>query len=246
MNRNEFFQAMPITKVILRLTNAALEICTDDIEDVHVMASGGKNEMDALRIQTAADTLTIEQPVSALAKSASASSSWLQLTLRLPRNWKGMIDSRTVTGWMNLRSLTGSDLSLDTVSGQIMASDLDFITLSARAVTGDVKLNQVHSDRCSLFTTSGSLTAMRTGLRIGSASTVTGLITLDLVQPFEELTLNSVTGDICVDVPITECDATLRSISGRIRTDGISNMAGGHKLRATTVSSDLDLTCNIE
>ena len=246
MNRNEFFQALPITRVILRLTNAALEICTDDIEDVHVMASGGKNEIDALRITAAADTLTVEQPVSALAKSAAASGSWLQLTLRLPRKWKGAIDGRTVTGWMNLRGLTGSDLSLDTVSGQIMANDMDFITLSARAVTGDVKFNEVRSDKCSLFSTSGSLTAMRTAITKGNASTVTGLITLDLVEPFEELTLNSVTGDICVDAPITECDAALRSISGRIRTSGVSIVEGGRKLRATTVSSDLDLTCNLE
>lgn len=246
MNRNEFFQALPVTRVILRLTNAALEICTDDIEDVHVMASGGKTEIDALRITAAADTLTVEQPVSALAKSAAVSGSWLQLTLRLPRNWKGAIDARTVTGWMNIRSLTGSDLSLDTVSGQIMATELDFITLSAHAVTGDVKFNEVRSDKCSLFSTSGSLTAMRTALSKGSANTVTGLITLDLVEPFEELTLNSVTGDICVDAPITECDATLRSISGRIRTSGVSIVEGGRKLRATTVSSDLDLTCNLE
>lgn len=246
MNRNEFFQALPITKVVLHLTNASLEICTDDIEDVHVMVSGGKADVEALRISATADTLTIEQPVAALAKSAAASTSWLQLTLRLPRSWKGAIDARTISGWMNIRSTTGSDLALDTVSGQIMATDLDFITLSARAVTGDVKFNQVNCAKCSLFSTAGSLTAMRTALRSGSASTVTGSIALDLIAPFEELTLNSVTGDICVDAPITECDAALRSISGRIRTSGVSIMEGGCKLRATTVSSDLDLTCNIE
>ena len=50
MNRNEFFQALTVTKLTLRLTSAALEICTDDIEDIHVMISGGKTDMDALRI----------------------------------------------------------------------------------------------------------------------------------------------------------------------------------------------------
>ena len=246
MNRNEFFQALPITKIVLRLTNAALEICTDDIEDIHVMASGGKAEADSLRICAAADVLTVEQPVSALAKAAASPASWLQITLRLPRNWKGAIDGRTVSGWMNIRGLTGSDLDLDTVSGQIAAANLSFLTLSAHAVTGDVKLHQAKCNKCSLFSTSGSLTAMRCTMKNGSARTVTGDISLDLVAPFEELALNSVTGDICVDAPITECDATLRSISGRIRTSGVSIVEGGRKLRATTVSSDLDLTCNIE
>ena len=246
MNRNEFFQALPVTKLVLRLTSATLEICTDDIDDIHVMISGGKADVEALRISASADALTVEQPVSTLAKSAAAPGRWLQIAIRLPRTWKGAIEARTVTGWMNIRAVAGTDLSLDTVSGMIMAADLSFLTMSARSVTGDVKLNQVSSGKCSLFSTSGSLTAMRTSLQNGSASTVTGLITLDLVSPFEELTLNSVTGDLCVDAPITACDALMRSVSGRIRTSGVSIVEGAAKLRATTVSSDLDITCNLE
>lgn len=246
MNRNEFFQALPVAKLSLKLTSATLEICTDDIEDIHVMASGSQSDMDELRIAQTADALTVEQPVSRLARKPSATGSWLQIAIRLPRSWKGAIEARTVSGWMNIRSIAGTDLSLDTVSGMVMASEVSFLTLSARAVTGDIKLNQTDCGKCSLFSTSGSLTAMRTAFNRGSASTVTGLITLDLVAPFEELTLNSVTGEMCVDAPITECDAVLRSVSGRIRTSGISIVEGAAKLRATTVSSDLDLTCNIE
>lgn len=245
MNRNEFFQALPITRLNLRLTSATLEICTDDIEDVHVMVSGSDPDVEALRISASADALTVEQPMSALAKSAAASS-WMQLAIRLPRTWKGAIEARTVTGWMTIRAVAGTDLSLDTVSGGISVADASFLTMSARSVTGDVKLNQAETGKCSLFSTSGSLTAMRSALRTGSASTVTGLITLDLVAPFEELSLNSVTGEMCVDAPITECDAMLRSVSGRIRTSGISIVEGAARLRAATVSSALDLTCNIE
>ena len=210
------------------------------------MISGGKTDVESLRIAASADTLTVDQPVSALAKSAAASGSWLQLAIRLPRTWKGAIEARTISGWMNIRAVAGTDLTLDTVSGTIMATDVNFLALSARSVTGDMKLTQVSTGKCCLFSTSGSLTAMRTALKTGSASTVTGLITLDLVTPFEELALNSVTGDLCVDAPITECDAMLRSVSGRIRTSGVSIAEGAGKLRATTVSSDLDLTCNLE
>ena len=246
MNRNAFYQALRLTKLTLRLTSATVEFCTDDIEDIHVMISGGKSDVEALRIIEASGMLTLEQPVSVTAKSAAASGSWLQIAVRLPRSWKGAIDARTITGWMSIRALSGTDLSLDTVSGMIMAADLDFITLGIRSVTGDVKLNQVRCDKCNLLSTSGSLTAMRTSLRCGNASSVTGLITLDLVAPFEELTLNAVTGDLCVDAPITECDAVLRSVSGRIRTSGISIVEGAATLRAASVSSDLDMTCNIE
>ncbi len=246
MNRNDFFPALPVTKLILRLTSATLEVCTDDIEDIHVMVSGAKADVEALRIASAGDTLTVEQTVTQLAKSAAASDRWMQIAIRLPREWKGAIDSRTVTGWMNIRAVAGTDLSLDTVSGMMLCSELNFMAITARAVTGDVKLNQIGCDKASLFSTSGSLTAMRTALRSGSASTVTGEITLDLVTPFEELTLNSVSGDLCVDAPIDTCDAVLRTVSGRIRTSGVSIVEGACKLRATTVSSDLDLTSNLD
>lgn len=246
MNRNEFFQALPVARLNLKLTSASLEICTDDIDDIHVMASGGQSDTEELRIALTADVLTIEQPVSKLPRKATGTASWLQVTIRLPHSWKGAIEARTISGWMNIRSVAGTDLNIDTVSGMIMASDVSFLTLSVRSVTGDIKLNQADCRKGFLFSTSGSLTAMRSALDRGSASTVTGLITLDLVAPFEELTLNSVTGEMCVDAPITECDAVLRSVSGRIRTSGISIVEGADKLRATTVSSDLDLTCNIE
>ena len=246
MNRNEFFQALPVTKLLLRLTSATLEICTDDIEDIHIMVSGSKTDVDALRIASSADGLTVGQPVSALAKSAKAPDSWLQIAIRLPRSWKGAIDARTVTGWMNIRSVAGTDMSLDTVSGMLMVNDVSFLTLSARAVTGSVKLEQVSAGKCSLFSTSGSLTVHASSVKEGSANTVTGQIVLALTAPFETLSLNSVTGDLRVDAPMSECNALLRSVSGRIHTSGVSILEGAPRLSATTVSSDLDLTCTIE
>lgn len=245
MNRNEFFQALPITRLSIRLTSAALEICTDDIDDVHVMISGSQHDVDVLRVSAAADTLVIEQPVAAMAKSA-VSSSWMQLTLRVPTNWKGAIEARTVTGWMNLRRLSGTDLSLDTVSGMVMASGMDFITISARSVVSDVKLTDISCDSCSMVSTSGSVSALAAQLRKGSMTTVTGLITLALLAPFEELTCSTVTGEIAIDAPIDACDATLRSVSGRLRTGSIILEEGAPRLRATTVSSDVDLCSTLE
>ncbi|MBR6667138.1 MAG: DUF4097 family beta strand repeat protein [Clostridia bacterium] len=245
MNRNEFFPALPVTKLKLRLTSAALEIITDDIEDIHVMASGGKADIEELRIAAAADTLTIEQPVSKLTLVAPATGSWLQLTLRLPRSWKGAVEARSVSGWMTIRGLSGTDMSLDTVSGMVSVSDVSFLTLSARAVTGDVKLLQSGVNKASLFSTSGELTATSVAVNTLSASTVTGEISLDLLAPFEELSLHTVTGDLHVAAPITACDATIRSVSGHIHPEGVEIVEGAAKLRAVTVSSDLDISCNL-
>ena len=184
MNRNEFFPALPLTKLQLRLTHAALEICTDDIEDVHVMATGSQAEVDTLRIHAAADTLTVEQPL-----GKKSSGRWLQVVIRLPRSWKGAISARTHSGWMNLRSLSGTDLALATVSGAILASDLRFITLAARTLTGDVKLTQAICDRCSLFSVSGGLSALDVQLKTARAATLTSTVHYSLTAPFETLSL---------------------------------------------------------
>ena len=72
MNRNEFFQALPLTKLILRLTGATLEICTDDIEDIHVMVSGGKAEAEAIREKGIAEAEALEKKADAMAKYGRA------------------------------------------------------------------------------------------------------------------------------------------------------------------------------
>ena len=244
MNRNEFFQALPITRLNLRMTGAALEICTDDIDDIHVMISGSKADAEAMRVLAKADTLTLEQPL--FLKAAKAANTWLQVTIRLPRSWKGAVDARTITGWMNIRSFAGTDLALNTVSGTIMANDLNFMTISARSVTGDVKLTQVICKEVSLFSAFGSLSVMDVQLQKAKAYTGTGTVALTLPHPFEALTLASITGDLCVDAPIILCDAAMRSVSGRIRTTGVSIVEGGPKVRAATVSSDLDITTTLE
>ena len=93
MSRNEFFPALPVVRINARLTSASLEICPDDIDDVHVMASG--DAPDALQISFSAGTLHITQRRTTAARHPGG---WTQLTLRVPRAWKGSIDARTRSG----------------------------------------------------------------------------------------------------------------------------------------------------
>ncbi|MBQ8554688.1 MAG: DUF4097 family beta strand repeat protein [Clostridia bacterium] len=241
MNRNEFVQALPVTSIAARLIGAVLEVYMDDIDDIHVMVSGDERDVTNLRVQCTADQLLVEQPAASLAKNP-VSTSWMQVTLRIPRSWKGSIEARTVSGWMNIRGVNGADLAMETVSGMLMASDVSFIAASIRSVTGDIKITGLTAERCSLSSTSGSVLAAATSLRSGSANTVTGGVTLSLTEPFEEISANSVSGDIRIEAPIDACDAVLRSVSGRIRTSGVSIVEGAAKVRATTVAGDLDIT----
>lgn len=246
MDRNEFFQALPITGVTLKLIGASLEICTDDIEDVHVMISGDSRDVSALKAAISADRLIIEQPASAIARNP-LSAGWMQLTLRLPRTWKGSIDARTVTGWINARGLDGADLSLDAVSGTIMAADVNFITASLRSVTGDVTLAGAQLEKGIFAATSGSVTIAPAAMRTLSVTTVTGVIRAALAAPFEDVSISTVSGNAYIEAPVEECDAVLRSVSGRLSTDEISiREDAAARLRATSVTGDLTLVSTLE
>ena len=241
MNRNEFLEALPLTRITLKLTGAALEICTADIDDIHVMVSGSDKDTENLRIMVNADQLVLEQPASSLAKNP-INKTWLQVTLRLPQTWKGRIEARTVSGWITARCLSGADLSLDSVSGTISGSELDFITISARSVTGDVRINGMSCEKCSLASTSGDVSALTASLQHCSLSNITGDATLSLYAPFEEITATTVTGDVIIEAPMDVCSASLRSVSGRIRTSGVTIREDGPKVRVTSVTGGLDLS----
>ena len=245
MNRNEFFEALPVSRVTLKLISATLEICTDDIDDIHVMVSGSDKDVAALRIAASGDQLLVEQPAASLAKNP-VGTSWLQVTLRLPLSWKGRIDGRTVSGLINARCLTGTDLSLESVSGLITAHDLSFITASLRSVTGDVKVTCLGCDRCTLASTSGDVSLLGSSLNTCSVTGITGNTALTLQSPFTEISATSVTGDVAIDAPVDECDVVLRSVSGRIRTSGVSIIEGSPiRVRVNTVTGGLDLNRTI-
>lgn len=243
MNRNEFLEALPLTRITLKLTGAALEISADDIDDISIMVSGADNDVRALRISVSGDQLLIEQPALSVAKNP-VSSSWMQVNIRLPLSWKGRIDARTVSGWINARGLAGSDLTLDTVSGLITASALQFLTISMRTVTGDIRVNGMTCEKGTLGSTSGAVSVQAGSMETCSLSSITGSMLLSLRSPFRAITASSVIGDLAIDAPITDCNAVIRSVSGRIHTSGVSIVEDAPvSVHFNTVSGSLDLAC---
>lgn len=242
MNRNEFLEALPLTRIMLKLTGATLEICTDDIDDINVMVSGADGDVKALRISVSGDQLLVEQPAVSLAKNPMTNN-WLQVTIRLPLTWKGRIDGRTVSGWINVRGLSGSDLSLDTVSGLITASTLIFQTLSIRSVTGDIRINGMACEKGAFFSTSGAISMQSVSMKTCTLTSVTGNAALSLTSPFESIAATSVTGDLMIDAPIDAARAQMRSVAGHISTNGVSIAEEAEaSVQFNTVSGSLDLT----
>ncbi len=242
MNRNEFLEPLLLSRISLKLSGATLEICTDDIEDIHVMASGAEGDVKALRISVSGNQLLVEQPTVSLQKNP-ISTSWLQVTIRLPMSWKGRIDARTVTGWINVRCLNGTDLTLESVSGLINANALLFSDITLRTVTGDIRVGDMTCIKATLGTTSGAVRLQNTSLEQCSLTTVTSSMALALRAPFQSITASSVIGDLAIDAPISQCNAVCRSVAGRISTNGVSILETADcTVQFTTVSGSLDIS----
>lgn len=242
MNRNEFLEYLPLTRIVMKLTSATLEICTDDIDCINVMISGADGDVKALRIEVSGNQLLVEQPALTLQKSP-ANTSWLQVTIRLPLDWKGRIEGRTVSGWINARALSGSDLTLETVSGLINACALTFGDATLRTVTGDIRIADMTCVRGSLASTSGVISAQNVSIDSCTLLNITGSMALGFRSPFGSVTASSVIGDLSIDAPITQCAITHRSVSGRISSGNISIIEGAAPtVHFNTVSGNLDIS----
>ena len=131
MNSRNSFSSLTITQLVIHLTGALLELYADDTQEIQVMASGDDHDMKAVSLAQNGDTLTLEQSAAALSP-LPLSARWLQVTIRIPRAWKGRVEIRTTSGSVHVRGLQVSDLSVESLSGFVMLSDLSSLSLKVK------------------------------------------------------------------------------------------------------------------
>ena len=78
------------------------------------------------------------------------------------------------------------------------------------------------------------------------ASTGAVMITLPetaVTSTFRKVDVNAVSGNVIITAPVEAMDVNLRSISGRVRTEGVNIREGGDvpSVRVTGVTADLKL-----
>ena len=226
MNRNESFPALTVSALNVRLGWANLEIMVDDVEDIQVLLSGDEGEIAEMKLTLQEGRLQVEQPSYGISTRIH-NSKWMQVVVRLPRGWKGSVDASSVTGSVNVRGVTGTDLNLDTVSGDVLAHDLSGESLSLRTVSGKVRLEGA-------------------GFVSYRLNDVSGDVALTLSDAFERLDGVTVSGNVSITAPITRADASLRAISGRLLTEGVSIGSGAPRVAMSSVSANVQLICSLK
>ena len=245
MNRNESFAAPDVGTLAVRLAWASAEIITDDVEDLLIHVAGDDHDVSELKITLQEGRLVIEQPTYGLSIHQLHSERWMQLLIRIPRSWKGAVDANTITAALKVRGISGSDITLDSVSGSVQAAALTSITTTLRTVSGSISLSGGCGEKLSLRTVSGSINADGAAYDAYRVNTVSGDASLALEQPFTQLEGVSVSGRIRVYAPMDRVDAVLRSVSGRLRTSGVSIQPDAPKASVSAVSGDFEINCSL-
>ncbi len=241
MNRNEFYDAKSITALDINLAWATLELLTDDVEDIQLLISGNEEDVDELKVSVNDGKLTIEQPAYGLTTHITMVR-WMQVMLRLPSVWKGVIEASTVAGPLRARGLTGSDLTLTTVSGDLLASDLSAIVMHVRTVTGCLTLRTAGAETLKARTVSGDFRLSEGDFRKITVNGVSSDLRIDLATVFEQMDATTVAGDIMIYAPTREANISLRSATGRLRTSEVSITDEGPVLNVVTVSGNLTVS----
>lgn len=244
MNRNEQFAPLEVTRLDIHLTWPDLEVFTDDTNAIQVLIAGDENSVNELRVNLKDGALEISQPTKGINYHINQPI-WLKITVLLPRDWKGKTETTTVSGNISICSLAGTDISLESASGQIRATDVKGIEIRLISVSGDVNAENLDCETCIVRTVSGDVKINAGGAENWRLTAVSGDININMNSGFGKLAATSVSGDVRVSVPVNSVDAYIRSVSGRIRTNGIAITDGAPNLHLSTVSGDLDIRGNL-
>ena len=239
MNRNESFPSSAAS-IVVHLAWANLDVYAADIEDIQVLVSGTENEVTDLRIREEAGKLLVEQPAYGLTYKLN-NERWMDVILRVPANWRGSLEARTISAPLHVRGIHGTDMLCDTVSGDVMASELTAIDLRLQSVSGAIRGAGMACERLGLRTVSGGAEVLDVAFRQGRVSTVSGNVTIQTPAPFQSLSSTAVSGSLTLHAPLDAADFTLKSVTGRPFTEGVSLRPDAPTIRTSSVSGNVHL-----
>ena len=242
MERNVNFGTEGLSDIAVHLAWAQLEIFADDVEKIQVMAAGDENSVSDLRIEVKDGTLLVEQPQYGLSLNIMESK-WLQVCVRVPRAWGHGVHCSTLSGLLSARKLNGSEIVLETVTGDLRALKLSAAQMSLKSVSGDTRGEELKAEKLNMRSVSGDAALDALSTKTLKCNSVSGEQTYNMNSSFERVDVTAVSGNVIITAPVEAMNVSLRSISGRVRTEGVSitDREDVPVVRITGVSADLKL-----
>ncbi|NLI22956.1 MAG: DUF4097 domain-containing protein [Clostridiales bacterium] len=242
MERNESFAASNLVDVAIHMGWAQVEVYADEIDRVQVLAAGDEASVNDLRIEQNEGVLLVEQPQYGISLNITESH-WMQVCVRVPKAWTQKIHINTVGGMLNARGLNGSRIVLDTVSGDMRASRITAGEISLKTIIGDIRADNLTAESLSVRTVSGNVSLDDAAVSKARCTTVSGEPKIKLKGDFTLMDVRSVSGDVTLLTTVRRMSVSMRSISGRVSSDGVelTEDKTAPAVRVTGVSADLKL-----
>ncbi len=242
MERNVNFPVADVSDIIIHLAWPQLEIYADDIDQIQVIASGDAHTVNDLRIEGKDGELFIEQPQYGISLDITHGH-WMQLCVRVPRDWDQNIHATTISGLLAARGLGGDRIVLETITGDLKAAKITAGEISLRTTAGAVQGDQLTSRRLTGRSVSGDISLDNVSAQTYRFTSISGDIRLKLLAGFEQMDLRTVSGDMSVLTDTDTLNVSMRSVSGRKTVEGVklTESADAPVVRATGVSGDLKI-----
>lgn len=244
MEKNMQFETQGLESIVVHLAWAQLEAFADDVEKIQVLVAGDEHSVADLRLECKDGTLLVEQPQYGISVNGLMDGKWMQICVRMPRAYGKDIFINTISGLLSARGLHGENITLETVSGDQRVLRLEGKTVKLKTVSGDIRVDTLRADELSIRTVSGDVTADSLTARTVKGNGISGEQKLRFSAPFQKIDVNSVSGDVMIATRQQSVSAVLHSISGQVRTEGVSIAEGQDypTVRLTGVSADLILS----
>lgn len=242
MERNQSFEVEGLSSIGVHLAWAQLEIFADDVDKIQVMAAGDDSSVNDLRIEARENQLLVEQPQYGLSFNITESR-WLQVCVRVPKHFDGRIRLNTISGLLSARKLSANEILLETVSGDLRALKLTAQALTLKTVSGDARGEEIAAERVSMRSVSGNIILDALNAQTLKCNSVSGEQTYNMNGHFQSVEVTAVSGNVIITAPVEGMNVSLRSISGRVRTQGVNIIDDetAPSVRITGVSADLKL-----
>lgn len=239
MDRNESWQSLSIAAVAVHLAWGQVRVTGEDVPGMRMTVSGSEGEVTGLRVQLEEGKLLIEQPNLGISSVNVMEQHWLQVSLQIPRDWKGQVEITTTTGRLQAEGLSGTDLRLDTVGGEISCRRLSFMSGEIKTVTGGIDASGVRCGELSVRTVSGGVQLHHMAmdqLRLGS---VTADARVHMDEPFVSVALNTITGGVAIEAPVEQVHVQRRAPAGRLQLWEVQEQPDAPQITMNTVSGSL-------
>lgn len=247
MQRNANYDPSTIQTLRVRLAWANLDILSDDVDEIQLLVAGDQDSVQELHIELENGVLTVEQPQFGISFNLNSTGLWMQVCLRLPRDFAGEINAGTISGAVGARTLTANELSLETVSGALHVQRLRARQeINLRTVSGSISANTLAAPKAYARTISGSFTGQALSIPALRISTVSGKAHAQFDTAFQTLEIQSVSGALEIVQPCDALRATFRALSSKIRAQNITltEDPAAPCVIATSVSGSLTLSKN--